>query len=267
MMCDEGRKRARGPSCRLLEGARIGGAIGPVGGERRLCACQSPSLQLQKRRARSGGEGHRARVRASLTQEAASAGIEGRAPLCDPRAAPRTRGKLRRESRRVERPELEGPQERAGRLGGAQAREELAHEREEAVRRLGGARQIVQQLRGISGVGDAVQVLAQARVCFHDRCLAQHPQLLAGPLVEQGLEALERFERTGKALAGGPCAPGESRDPPSSADEQMHDEIAIAVGVCPEDDGIQAFGAGIHHTEGYATVERRARGVRTAPAP
>jgi len=86
VVCDEGRKRARGLARSLFEGTRVGRAIGAVGGKGRLRAGESPPLQLRQRRTRSGGERHRARVRAPLTCQAARAGIEGGAPGRDPRA-------------------------------------------------------------------------------------------------------------------------------------------------------------------------------------
>ena len=99
MVCDECRKHARGLARCLLEGAGVCGAIGAVGGKRRLRSGQSPPLELGQRRAGSGGERHRARVRAPLTCQAARAGIERRAACGDPRAAARARGQFRGEAR------------------------------------------------------------------------------------------------------------------------------------------------------------------------
>lgn len=66
--------------------------------------------------------------------------------------------------------------------------------------------------------------------------------------MQEDLDALERLERTGKALAARPCTAGEGRHPTAPADEQMHDEVAFPVVMRPEDEGLQPFGAGIHET-------------------
>src|SRR5256885_16543243 len=132
MVCDEGGKRPRRPSRRFVEGTGVGGTVGPVGGKRRLRAGQSAALKLRQRGARSGGERHRTGGGAFLTEKASSAGIERGAASGDPRAAAGAGGQLRREPRRVQGPELEGAQERARRLGGAQAGEAIGDEAHQA---------------------------------------------------------------------------------------------------------------------------------------
>jgi hypothetical protein len=234
VMCDERGERPRRVGRGLLESAGVGRPVGAVRRKRRLRAGHPSPLQLHERGAGSNGEGQGAGVRAARTAKAARVGIERRAARRDARAAAGAAGKLGRETRGVERAELERAEERAGRFRDAEPGEKLLEESEETIRGFGGAGQVVEQLRPVAGVGDAVQVLAQGRMRLDDGGLAQHPQLLARPFVEQDLEALERLERPGKALARGTRAPGEGGHPPASPHEEVHDQVALRVRMRPE---------------------------------
>jgi hypothetical protein len=83
--------------------------------------------------------------------------------------------------------------------------QEFGEEEEQLVRRFRRPRQVVRELRRISGVRDAVQVFAHARVRLGDGRFAQHPQFLPVALGEQHFDQLERLERAAEPPPARAC--------------------------------------------------------------
>jgi len=74
VVCDEGRKRARGLARSLFEGTRVGRAIGAVGGKGRLRAGESAHLSHARPPAPGSKAARPAAIRAPHREQADSSG-------------------------------------------------------------------------------------------------------------------------------------------------------------------------------------------------
>ena len=149
----------------LLERARVRGTAGAVRRSRRVRRAQPAFAELQQSRARAVRQRQRrSAASAGAAEDTARVGIEARPADRNTRAAPRARQELRRETRRFQREEFQGTETRA--RGGApfQPGEEFLEQREQRVGGLARPRQLVDQIRRVSGVRDPVQVLPQPRM-------------------------------------------------------------------------------------------------------